>query len=220
MTISAGFYVERNALTFFSTKGTDVPPITLTSEVIQDLRIVSEPALERIIKTWMEQNKILPTKVMLVLANSVTFSTDLSDPAATIDSPEVQAFLDLVPFKDVTHKVFRLENSVRATATNQHLIDPLIFVLEQLGFSVLCVAPAYAINIDDQTPFSKELGKQLLDSIATLMKYNFISQQDLVDKLREPQPFLSTKIDMKLIGMVGLFLVLLAVLGILLVLQS
>ncbi len=212
--LSAGFFVKRNSLTFFSRNLEDVVEITLSSQIMTDLEIVSQANLERVLANWVEQIKLTPGPICLLLDNSVYFDATLQQMPADESEPPVQAFLDTVPFNDPLVKYFPVQSKVMALAVNQGFLQPLISALEKVGFVVLCVAPAFVLNADfTKTPFSKEHGTEALSDFDTLNQFNFIPKTEVDAKITPPRPFLSVQINARLITMVLVFLVLIAVLG-------
>lgn len=216
ITAAAGFYLDRESLTYFTSKNSEVPAVPLTAEVVQNLHIVSEPALERVLRAWVEHTRVVPSTLVLLVSEGITFSLDLTDPSVTESTPEVQSFLELVPFNEVQSKIFRLESGVRVVAVNRNLIEPLVSVLEKMGFTVVCVTTGFVMGMDEQAQFTPEIGQKTLSSPDVLLRYNLLSETEIIAKVAKPEPFLSVKIDKKVVAMLLVFLVLLSVLGFLL----
>jgi hypothetical protein len=219
--ITAGFFVARDSLTYFATGLENVNQLALSSEIMTDLEIVSQNSLERVIVNWLEQYKIVPTKICLVLDESVYFNTTLEQMPAPQGDPAIQEFLDILPFDDVLIKNFPLEKGAISVAVNQNFLKPLVAVLEKVGFQVLCIAPAFVLNVDlTQTPFNPEIAKGVIEKIELLNQYNLMSEAEVEAKVAPPEPFLSVKFNPQLIGLIVLFVVLIAVLVGLLIMQK
>jgi hypothetical protein len=219
-TIKAGFYLDRSSLTYFDHQTEQLTSISLTSEVIQDLEIVSQPALERVIKSWLDQTKIVPGHMMLIVSQSVFYSQTLSTLPSKKDDPQVVAFLDLVPFEEIKTNIFPLQKGALIMAQNQLLLDPVVETLEKLGFKVLSVLGGFAIGLAPKLAFSVEKAKFALDNFDALNNFNVLTPEEVAQKATQKEVFLAVKFDKKLILMIVVFVVLLSLLGGLLFLQK
>jgi hypothetical protein len=216
----SAFYIDKQQLSFVSAKQGEVLTLPLSNEVVQDLGIISESGLERVVGHWVDQSKITPGQTLLILSDQITFSADINEVTAKASDPEVENFTTMLPFERVIHKVFPLENKARVTAVNASLLLPLKSVLEKLGFSVICISPSFAVGFDEKTEFSKEIGKSAMEMADVLFKFNLLSDDEVTSKLHAPEAFLSVKIDKKVIGMISVFVILLVVLGMMVWLQN
>jgi hypothetical protein len=70
-----------------------------------------------------------------------------------------------------------------------------------------------------QTPFSKEIATQIVDKGELLEQYNMLTPEEVASKQVEPHPFLAVHITPQFIAMIGVFTILLLVLGVLLFMQ-
>jgi hypothetical protein len=216
----SAFYIDKQYISYISAKQGEVVQLPLTNEVFQDLSVISESGLERVVAHWVEQTKITPGQTLLILADSISFSADINEVTAKDTDPEVENFITALPFERVIHKVFPLENKARVTAVNALLLQPLKSVLERIGFTVICVSPSFAVGFDEKTEFTKEIGRSAMEMADILFKYNLLSDDEVTSKLHAPEAFLSVKIDKKIIGMISVFVILLAVLGVMVWMQN
>ncbi len=220
--ISAGFFVTRSGLVFFSQASENLIELPLSSQIVSDLEIVSQSSLQRVLLNWLEQIKIVPGYITLILDDSVYFSTKLKQIPTDDSDQEIQAFLESVPFDDSILKTFsRDDGEALVVAVNQDFLQPLIACLEKVGFIVLCVFPALILGINSHdTPFNKEIATSTIRKMDELQKYNILSSADVSSKIVSEHPFLEVKIDKKIILMIVVFAFLLAVLVVLLIFQK
>lgn len=219
----ACFFVTTRSLQFFI-KDKDKPEVielSLSNEIVQDLEIVSPASLERVLRNWLDQLKIIPGQVSLILDSSVYFVNQVAELPMSNSDQVVQEFLDIVPFSEVCIKNFPLQKGACTTVINQNFFQPLIDTLEKVGFIVISVSPSYILGIDFvQTPFSKELATQILNNIELLTQYSFITKEAAEAKLVVTEPFLSVRLDAKVITMILVLLGLAIVLIVLLKVQK
>lgn len=215
------FFIDRGAIKYFEYDAADVIEIKLSSEIILDLEIVSQSSLERVLKAWVEQLKIIPGNTALFLDESVCFHKNLPESPADMSDPNVQEFLGVIPFADVDTKIFPSENGAILTAVNKGFMRPIVTVLEKIGFKVLSISPAFILGVDfAKTPFSKEIAAPMLDRMEFLSQYSFITEEEVEAKLTEEKPFMSIKVTPKVVVMGVIFILLVLVLVVLLILQS
>ena len=215
------FYVTRRSLFFYAKELSDVVELPFSSEVSQDLEIISQISLERILVNWLEQLKIIPGQAILLLDESVYFRNIIEHWPASDQDPLVQDFLALVPFHEVKIKNFPLKKGACTTVINKHFLLPLIDVLEKVGFVIVTATPSFVLNLEHaKTGFTQKLATQIVAQINVLAQFSFLSIEELTAKLVEPKPFLSVKIDAKLIGMMVFLVVLSIVLLILMKVQG
>ncbi len=215
------FYVTRKSLFFYAKELSDVVELPFSSEVSQDLEIISQISLERILVNWLEQLKIIPGQAILLLDESVYFRNTIERWPASDQDPLVQDFLALVPFHELSIKNFPLKKGACTTVINKHFLSPLIDVLEKVGFVIVSATPSFVLNLDyAKTGFTQKLATQIVAQINVLAQFSFLSIEEVTAKLVEPKPFLSVKIDAKLIGMVVFLVVLSVVLLILMKVQG
>lgn len=215
------FYVTRKSLFFYAKELSDVVELPFSCEVSQDLEIISQISLERILVNWLEQLKIVPGQAILLLDESVYFRNIIERWPASDQDPLVQDFLALVPFHEVSIKHFPLKKGACTTVINKNFLTPLIDVLEKVGFVIVTATPSFVLNLDyAKTGFTQKLATQIVAQINVLAQFSFLSMAEVTAKLIEPKPFLSFKIDAKLIGMIVFLVVLSIVLLILMKVQG
>lgn len=216
----ACFFVSRNKLIFYSENLENTMEIPLSTEVVLDLEIISHNSLERILRNWLDQYKIEPNQIALIMDSSTYFHQTVEQLPQSND-PIIQQFLETVPFSNVLTETFPLQQGAYITALNQNFINPLISILEKVGFIVVSVSPAFIFGIDfNKQPFSKELGAKMLNDPELLSNYSFLSEQEVELKLTTPQPFLSVQFNAKLIVLAMVFIALIGILLALLLMRG
>ncbi len=218
--IHSCFCINRGSMVFYSPDLHDVTTIPLTAEIMQDLGIVNEAALERVIKNWIRQSQLVPKTVSVYFVDETYFFTDVPSIPATTQEPGVVAFTETVPFDHVVTKIFPVGTSARIVAINKDLLFPIVSVLEKSGFTVISVSPDFAVGITREAPFSKELAQKALKNLDLITTYNFFDKAQVDRKLLLDESFFAIKFDKKLIVMIISFVVLIGILIALVVFQS
>lgn len=96
----ACFFVSRNKLIFYSENLENTMEIPLSTEVVLDLEIISHNSLERILRNWLDQYKIEPNQIALIMDSSTYFHQTVEQLPQSND-PIIQQFLETVPFSNV-----------------------------------------------------------------------------------------------------------------------
>lgn len=218
--IHACLCLNRESMMFYSPELIDLSILNLNSDIIQDLEIISQSALERVIKNWLSQAQIEAKTLAIYFAEENYFFKDLTDTKINPQDPEIKNFLENIPFNHVVTKVFPMSQGARIAAINVSLLKPLVTVLEKCGFTILAATPAYVFGINISNPFSKELAKKSLENQEIFKVYNFIDQEEVEKKLAAQKTFLSVEINKNLIIMIAFLLILIVVLVVLLISQK
>lgn len=211
--------INRQSMMFYSPELIDLAIINFTSEIIQDLEIVSQSALERVIKNWLNQAQIETKTLAIYFIEENYFYQDLTGNIQSSEDPQIKSFLENIPFNHIVAKIFPMQKGSRIAAINKSLLKPLITVLEKCGFTVLAATPAFAVGINADNPFSKELAKKSLQNEEIFKVYNFLEAEEIETKLAKEKNFLSVEINKKLIIMIAFLLLLVGVLVALLISQ-
>lgn len=210
--ITATFFLDTQTLAYFAPGFEEVATLHLTSEVIQDLEIVNESALERVINNWLQQTKIPPSQVLLLVSPKTYFAKQLPSMPVDQNDPEVQSFLDLVPFDDLKVNILPLADGAHVMAQNKLLIEPIVAVLERLGFKVVCITSAASVGMTEADTLTVANGQAALSAIDQVLTYNTLSPEQVLEKITVKDDFLAVKFDAKLIAMSVSFVLLILVL--------
>jgi len=166
-------YFDRNRLQLYHSSLGTVPGLDLTANIIKDLVIVDQAGFTSQILNFVQQQKLDPTPVGIILAETVYFEKNL--PSLTDYQTEAQSFFDQVPFNAVQKKVYTLTKEVRAVAVNKELLDSLIGAVEQQGFRVDFVLPAFLLELlAGKRWLDQETGEYVTKNFLTLKKLNLL----------------------------------------------
>ncbi len=212
--------VNRQSLILYSPELADLSTLSLPTEVVQDLEIISQPSLERILKNWVKQTQLVPKTLAIYFVEETYFFQDSQQTNISNEDPEVQGFLATIPFSKISTKIFPIQGGSRIVAINQDLLQPIVTACEQAGFTVMVAAPSFAAGITSENPFTQELAKQSLKDQSILESYNFIDEAELERKMQDEQSFLSVQINGRLIGMIIFLLAMIGLLVYLLMTQN
>lgn len=133
-------YLEKDKLFFYN--GAKVFKLDFTPQIVRDLEILNEDGLISLVFQFIDSVKAAPSRFLIVLSESVLFSSDTKERDLAKIEAEFQSFIDLVPFDKVLSKKYQTEGGIRMLATNADLINAISDSFQQRGFVNDGVVPA------------------------------------------------------------------------------
>lgn len=110
-------------------------------QVVKDLEMTSQTALETLIHTFVVREKLELTSLIIVLSQEVYFEKDIGKCDGEEKEKLVQQFVDTVPFTTTSEKVFQIRGSCRLVVINRALFDSFKTAFEKEKFPVVAVVP-------------------------------------------------------------------------------
>jgi len=133
-------YLEKDRLFFYN--GEKVFKLDFTPQIVRDLEILNEDELISLVFQFIDSIKATPSRFLIVLSESVLFSSDTKERDLAKIEAEFQSFIDLVPFDKVLSKKYQVEGVIKMLATNADLINAISDSFQQRGFVNDGVVPA------------------------------------------------------------------------------
>jgi hypothetical protein len=125
--------------------GNVILTLEFPATIIHDIDVKDREGLYGLIITFIQENKLLPAQLYIVLAESICFSKDFtignSDQSIKTEA-DIKEFIDAVPFSSVVSKIYKTANTFRVVGSKQDLIDTIIDAFENKGFGVSALVPA------------------------------------------------------------------------------
>lgn len=190
MTATGIVFLQKDKFDLYSPNLTKIIEFRFVPEIVRDLEVVNPDLLGNLIKLFVENNKVAPSEMIIVLSDNACFVKDFvlpprpgapqkpndSNPPTPI-SPDaeaiskqrqdIEAFIDHVPFENVTSREFPTGNGTKVLAVNGDFFEVIKLAFENVGFKVKAVYPGLL--------FANNIGsKPVLDIIAA----NSILQQE------------------------------------------
>lgn len=134
-------FLDRNRFDYFDGTTGQIITMPFPETIISSLDVLSVEGFEQQIKLFIEQNKLLPTNIVVILSSNVLFEKDIVDVPVDQQTAEVEKFLDIVPFDNLATKLIPLQKGVRISAVNKDLCDSLATGFEKCGFKIESIIP-------------------------------------------------------------------------------
>jgi len=207
-------FLERDRLYF--NDGAEIQILGFPPSVVKDLDVLDRDALFNLVVIFIQNNKFVPAQIFFVISEAVCFTKDfpITDPkSATQAEKGAEAFLASVPFDASVGKTYKYPNALRATATNQDLIDIIFEAFQSKGFGLKALVP---INIYPEyvakRDLTLDLAKHIIDNREKAMSASMVgSMTSESHELLAPagNPLFRNKRLMIMIGVFGVLVIIL-----------
>ncbi len=214
----AAVFLYRQKVEFYFKNGKQPITLTIPESALSDLEVKNKKELEELIKAFITDNKIVETEFVLLLTDEVSLLKDISIETSTDFSKEKSEFLESVPFEYFRYRTYQFPKLSRIIAVNRDFYETLIAIFEQLGLSILSVSPLSALSFwATGIAVDSKLVRVIFKKVV-LLKQNDLLFEEKASTFRPQQENFWVK-NKRLVGMLGVFGLLLALLGVVLVAQ-
>ncbi len=169
-------FIDKYKVYYYDELHPSILQLPFQPNTIQDLEVFDKDLLANHIKTFIETNKLLPTNILFIFADSILF--EKAFPISPVDNrdAEIQTFLENIPFEMVSYKVFNLGSEFRVVALNREIYLSIKAGFEKLGFSSAGAIPLFLLGDAFKTRSSLdfEMVKFALSRFDQLQKQNIV----------------------------------------------
>lgn len=185
--------------------------LNFTPDVFSNLEIIDKTKLENLIRSFIKQNNLSNLSFILIITSDLLFEKDWLLPQTEAQKKEETDFIDSIPFDNtVTHSWIK-ENKKKLIATNQDFIFFLKEIFEKDNGRLIAAFPYSLFGANVRNESVKEIWKKL----------NTLKQDNLIEINSNPQTVKpdvnnqqkSDKNKFTLPLLIGVFVILIAVLG-------
>lgn len=159
-------YLLRDRFQLYSPFLRQIVEFRFSPDMVLDLDVLNGDLLQEQVKVFVTNGKIAPSNLIFVLNDSSYFVKDFSmiaqtppaaqkpgqtaPPPATISmkdlQPQIDMFVEHVPYENVVSQTFPLKNGLRVCAVNQDLFKTVQRAFESLGFTVELIIPGMVLG--------------------------------------------------------------------------
>ncbi len=181
--------VARDGLRLCSSTSLEPILCKFDSSFVSDLEITNAQELFSRVKVFVEQKKIKPGNLVLILASSVYFEKDYPGPLPPTQET-AEEFIDTVPFSATSSKIFKKGNSFKQVVINRDHYEALRHSFEDLGFKIAAVVPDFVLGSGSQGEFSAESCRLIYRKLDQIIADSIITQNDETSLHQKEQAFL------------------------------
>lgn len=212
--------VTRNSLQIVGLGEDKVQTLPIPPNIMNNMEIIYKDGLYTLITDWLKQRVYANTGIIWLLSPDICFEHTLSTGESSKVDSEMLQFLDSVPFEDILSRVYKPLEWRQIVAVNKDLVMTLIQAFSLHGYSTKVVVPSRQVQAESTlTPeiahlaikHAAELERESLVSAPNPIEYKPISSPGQAPESPKPKSSLPL--------LLGVFGVLLAILGIVLYLN-
>lgn len=211
-------YLDKNGFYFFENGLPTVVSMAFLETSVKDMDVVNGASILTQVKNFVDQYHLTPASITIVLSPNITFEKEITGLPTEEQEDAVKKFIDTIPFESTMTKNYPIEKGVKVIGYNDDLYQELKMSFEKAGLSIDMVIPYQLLGNDQQliqnltldnaSQFLRKVGNYRQISMLAFEKDKVVPQQTSAKK--EPQ---TKKNNVRLFAMIGIFLVLFAVLG-------
>lgn len=165
----------------------------LTPDLVQDLEIINRDVFTKNFATFLAAAKLKPGKAIFIFDQTMSFIKDY--PGTLPPTPETtQKFLDTVPLRSVSGKLFKSTGGFKLVVVNRELFEILSKHFSDLGFSDTVLVPSFTLvtlGIKDLSSASCHLLLKKSDRLLAIHSPTEDSNPPIISRNRNLLIFLS-----------------------------
>lgn len=222
--------LDVNKVLFFEEGLSQALQLDFQPSVVSHREVVSEKQFYDQISLFIQQNKLEPAHLYILLVSQLFFVHDFqADPSKKTDIEEQKKlYLDAVPFERVSSFTQKAQNVERVFAVNQDYYEILQSAFVNAGFTLEGVAPVFVLGdkFAKVNALSQELVQAVFSQESEIKKHNLVSNEPVQEQVApvEEEEKTEEKKDKKtftprVIGLVVVFGLLLLALGVVIYFQ-
>lgn len=139
-------YIDRGKIDFFEQGLTNPLSLPFPPTIVRDLEVINKEELAKLIKSFIDQNKLVPAQLHFVLANTVIIEKNFDTQKTPNIDEVIKTFLDVVPFENIITKKIVLGTITKITAVNADYLTALKDIFESNGFKLDATILYFEIN--------------------------------------------------------------------------
>ena len=141
-------FIDRNHLEYFDFSKPKPLTFNFPPSIIKDMEVLNRHDLETQLILFLNFYKLNPLPLIVVLSTDICFETEINDTVEANFEIKNNSFLELIPFEENIHKIYKLAKGYKLCAVNKELIDTFKTILIKMGFSLATVIPASVSGIN------------------------------------------------------------------------
>lgn len=208
-------YIDTHASYFYLEATGGSAQLNFPPDVVSDADLVNREKFEHLVEGFVQTNFKGPEmSAVLVFSPNITFEKEIVPVIGKEIEEQTQEFTSIVPYEDVMSKTYKLNRKTKVVCVNKAFYDAFRTVFEKNKIFISMVLPMPVL-----TQVHPDLSQKLnLADIAqrsdSLRQFNMIETYQNEHQKEEKKRWEAQKINRRLAGLIGVFIVLLLALGV------
>ncbi len=144
-------FIDRSGFSIFQDTQPNIPRFNFTPDLVANLDVINKEQFSNLIATFIQINKIVPSSLGIILSDNIVYFKDLislqkqTSPNQPLSNPapDIQNFLEDVPFEEILAKVIKTDQLNRIVAVNKDLVMTIADVFVNKGSTIDAVIPSF-----------------------------------------------------------------------------
>lgn len=172
-------YLEPHQVSIYLSTSSVAIAIPFTGEVVANMEVIAVETLQAQIETGIKQNDLQPHLAHVVISPGLYFKKEFPGKEKSLRSPEITAFLDIIPLENVTSRVIAFHEAAVAVATNKDFYQPILDVFKRSKFEFAGLPPAFVFqdSQEEQFQFTPEMARKILGQWDLAQKMSLVNMQ-------------------------------------------
>lgn len=204
--------LNSNTLQMIAHNETVVTTFPLPSTIISNMEVINKDALYQLVTDWIKQRTYVNSEIIWLLGNELCFEHVITSTDPDKIDSEIVQFLDTVPFEEVMSKTYTAGPVRQLTAVNKILISAFIQAFSLHGYNTRVVVPVRLVSTSDV--LTLDLAKLAYKKENELDKNSLFAITPASPVVTQSNPTVTEKPKSQLPLLLTVFLILLAILGI------
>lgn len=163
-------------------KGNAILSLPFPAGLLSDMEVTDQKKLTKMVEDFVQTNNLPKSEVILIIDSDICFEKIISEVAEAQILNQVQEFLDKVPLRNPSYKLFDLKGQYHVVVINRRLYESLRLAFLDLGFAVNVVVPETAlVGLGISTQLDVQSCKLLSKHEDYLRANSFISTNLVLD---------------------------------------
>lgn len=182
-------FLDKDTLTWFVSTTGEVFSIQLDNTVLHEMEIVDPDKLHKILAAVVENKKLSPGSIIMIMASSIFFTFELSNDPTISVAEQLTDFAQHSPFTSVFTKDISIGKEKYGICLNRELYENLLSSFSKLDFTFETLVPDLLVKAELAGGFTAEFGNTIIK-----MKKK-LEQQDLLEPDKKRSAISSLKIE-------------------------
>lgn len=143
-------YLDKNGFYFYEPGLQGVISLAFLETSVKDMDVINGASLMNQIKGFIEQYRIIPSLITIVLSPNITFEKEIVGLPLEEQEEQIKKFIDTIPFESTLTKNYPIDKGVKVIGCNEDMFQELKISFEKSGFTIENVVPYQLLGNNQQ----------------------------------------------------------------------
>lgn len=210
--------LTKSTLQMIAHNETVVTKNPLPTTIISNMEVINKDALYQLVTDWLKTRTYVNSEIIWLLGEELCFEHMITSTDPDKIDSEIVQFLDTVPFEEVQSKTYIAGPIRQLTAVNKILIQAFIQAFSLHGYDTRAVVPVRLVSSSDE--LTLDIARLAYKKENELDKNSLFAMSPSQPVVSQTPKTVTEKPKSQLPLLLAVFLILLAILGIVIYLNQ